>query len=229
MKTLAIKKLATGTITFMVALFFLVNYGKAQVKLGAVSGLNLSNQSSNVESWDHSPAMGTTIGISSEVNLNSHLSMVLQTRFTGKGSNIEDNAQNDLVYEFRNKYAELPVLIRYSRGTKLKPFVQAGPYVAILLNSELGGTYRGKSISGDLKRVTQTFDAGIYAGLGVSYMFKNVTFSLEANYQYGFMNTLQAGTVDLKVGEQKTSGSINGIDVSKNRGYLISFGVSFPL
>ncbi len=229
MKTLVNKKLVARLIAFTAISICCATAGTAQIKLGVMGGMNMSNQHSNVETWNHSTSIDYSTALTAEVNLNQNFSLVLQPGLVGKGSSIEDDNQNDLVYEFDNRYVELPVLVRFSTGNKLRPFVQAGPYAAVLVKSELGGHFGDRPLKGDLKRVTQSFDTGIYAGVGISYTYKRIAFSLEANYHYGFMNTLQAGTVDISDGEDVTTGTINGIDVSKNKGLRVSFGISVPI
>lgn len=221
----------SGTKVFaLLAMMIIFNIGaSAQVKVGAVGGANFSTQNSNVKSWDHSMQLNTVKGLSFEFGLNQNLSLLVQPRFVGKGSTINDSKQNELVYEFKNKYAELPVMVRFSARGEIRPFVQAGPYIAVLTKSNLGGHFENQLLSGDLKKVTQSIDAGLYIGGGISYVMKKITLSIEANYQYGLMNTLQAGTVQINVGNDVSNGTIMGVDVSKNRGVQLTFGISVPI
>ena len=229
MKNSEIKKSETKIFAFVVMLIVFTTGVNAQTRIGLATGLNYSNQNSNVENWEHAAKMNTTSGLFVEFEFNRNFSLKTQLNLAGKGSSITDVNTENLVYEFKNKYLEMPVMAKYSTGEKVRPFVQAGTYIAVLTNSRLGGHYGAKSLRADLKRVTQTVDAGLCTGVGIDYIIKGITFSAEANWKHGLMNTLQAGTIKIEVGDDTANGTINGIDVSKNRDFQIVFGISVPL
>jgi hypothetical protein len=218
------------TIAALTVLFATIYSGmNAQHHIGVVSGVNLSNQVSNVENWAHSMRPMATVGLTVDLAVNEDISIVLQPSFTGKGSSIRDTRENDLTYEFKHKYLELPVLFRYGFGSTIRPYVQAGPYAAILLNSKLGGSYDDLPLSGDLKRVTAGIDVGVNVGGGVQYNLNRVRFSLEASYDIGILNSMQAGTIDIKYGDQTGEGTVMATDKGYNRGLRILAGVSMSL
>jgi hypothetical protein len=216
-----------AALTILFATFF--SGLNAQHHIGVVSGVNLSTQVSNVENWEHSVKPKASIGLSVDLSVGNNMSIVLQPTLTGKGSSVRDTRQDDLVYEFNHKYIELPVLFRYAFGSTIRPYVQAGPYAALLVNSNLGGSYSDLPLSGDLKRLTAGIDIGVNVGGGIQYNLKKVRFSLETSYDIGILNTMQAGTINIEYGEQVGEGTVMATDKCQNRGFRIMAGVSIPL
>lgn len=201
----------------------------AQHQFGIISGINISNQVSNVDGWKHSSKITPALGLLFALEINKNSSIVLEMVYTGRGSLVADIRHDDLVYNFQQKYLELPVLFRYSTGKVVKPFVQAGPCLGILIDSKLGGHYLKEPLSADTRIISASIDLGLCFGAGVEYKLGFVNINLQANYNLGLLNTLQAGTIKIQVGETTSQGTISALDVSKSRALQLMLGLSVPI
>jgi len=63
----------------------------------------------------------------------------------------------------------------------------------------------------------------------VEYKLGRMNINFQANYNLGLLNTLQAGTIDIQVGESTAEETISALDVSKSRGLQLMLGLTFPI
>ena len=202
----------------------------AQVQFGITSGINISSQVSNVNGWDHSLKSTPAVGLTFELGLARSSYLVIKGIYAGRGSITEDSRYNDLVYDFQQNYLEFPVLFRYKAGRTLKPFIQAGPVLGLLMNSKLGGHYGPNSLYADTRRINSDIDLGISFGAGLEYDLGLVRMNFQASYNLGLLNMLQPGAIEIQVGDDITSrGTISALDVSKSKGLQLMLGLTVPI
>lgn len=98
-------------------------------------------------------------------------------------------------------YLTLPILMRLNFGTKVRFFVNAGPYLGYLMSKKNRISeyeeYSGDALSGSLLSYNR-FDFGISGGLGIGIPInENWSISLEARYNLGLLpaKTDNDGTV----------------------------------
>jgi hypothetical protein len=233
-------------------------YG-AEVKLGAHGGLSIPNIRGNqtdIFSRDFKSRQGPFFGIFIETKLDPHFSLVAELNYTSQGG-LRKGLQpitmdlppgllippGTILYaNFRNEtildYLEVPVMGRLTFGTKLRYFVNAGPYVGILLRARAmtkgtsalyldeAGTMPiiippdTQPLEVDLGANTNVKDSlkstniGLTGGGGLMYPLGPGDLILEAHFQLGL-------TVIQK--DIETSGT------SRTGAVVVSLGYSFPL
>ena len=124
---------------------------------------------------------------------------------------------------------EIPILIQYTFGNRIKPYLIAGPTVGYNLESDIEFDLMGLKFEGDLKEVTETFDLGLTFGGGVQVPVGFGIIFLEGRYTYGLINQRKSGTVIVS-----SNGFQFEMDADKeegkytNRGFQLLAGVLFP-
>ena len=233
--------------------------GYGEVKLGAHGGLSIPDIRGNqtdIFSRNFTSRQGPFFGIFMETKLDSHFSLVAELNYTsqgGKRAGLQPITMDlppglpippgTILYaNFRNEtildYLEVPVIARLTFGTKLRYFVNAGPYVGILIRARAvtegtsalyldeGGTMPiiippdTQPLEVDLGANTNVKDSlksanvGLTGGGGLMYPLGPGDLILEAHFQLGL-------TVIQK--DVATSGK------SRTGAVVISLGYSFPL
>lgn len=99
-------------------------------------------------------------------------------------------------------YLDLPLTIRYEflQDSRVKPYLQAGGYVGVLLNASKNieikgndqasgtGAFSAASTTVGTGRLYQSISGGLLFGGGVNADFGNLRISLECNYRLGLSN-----------------------------------------
>ena len=139
----------------------------------------------------HKPLFTFAAGAFVQWNLDQQFSIRVPLLFERKGSRVENGALlSGQEATIRYSYLTLPVLFRLNVGDKkLRYFLNAGPYLAYLL--DLGMYSEGEPVSDNFTTTKsfKKFDAGISGGIGVSLPIKDhFTLSLEVRNNLGLMN-----------------------------------------
>jgi hypothetical protein len=233
-------------------------YG-AEVKLGAHGGLSIPNIRGNQDdpfSKGFASRQGPFFGIFMEKELAPHWSLVAELNYTSQGG-LRKGLQpitmdlppglplppGTILYaNFRNEtildYLEVPIMGRLTFGNKVRFFVNAGPYVGILLRARAvtegtSALYMDEAgtmpiiippdtepLEVDLGANTNVRDSlkstniGLIGGGGLMYPLGPGDLILEAHFQLG-LTTIQK--------DVETSGK------SQTGAVVISLGYSFPL
>jgi outer membrane protein W len=154
-----------------------------------------------------------------------------------------ENPANKLNLKFDQEqqldYFDLPLLLKYEfTQNKLRPFVQAGVYYSILVNSTKGVTVSGiDNASGGTNSFENepvvvgakdlfTNNWGAIAGGGVNYNLGNVRIVLDISYHIGMSNI---ANVKNRYGSDRLSGIGDAQDDLKTNHLLFSVGCLFPL
>ena len=146
------------------------------------------------------PTAGFYVGLSGRYNFTENLSIHTELAFDRKGavnnSTFTDASGNLLAtskLKTQFNYLTLPVFFRASVGSKVKYFLQTGPYLSYLLNQ----TYKDSYSSDDQNTIHKSngtkfrphMDFGISAGLGFVIPVKErFEISGELRGNYGFIN-----------------------------------------
>jgi hypothetical protein len=145
----------------------------------------------------HEPAIGYTGGLFFQYNFNRTFSLRTNTSYERKGSMVSGQATDaqgnpigKFVTHLNFDYITLPLLIRASYGTRLRYFVNAGPYFGYLLRQtnvssrEHMPTHRAEFTS-DFRRL----DIGLASGLGISLPVQSrFALSFEVRNNLGLYN-----------------------------------------
>jgi hypothetical protein len=216
-----------STFIFMLVPVFAV----AQLEVGVLSGLNFSdakiedNLGSNVEVTGQT-AYGA--GVLLQYQLSDHLSLATNVLYLGKAIAARNEA--GLVFDVRAGYIEMPLYLKYSFGSRVRPFLFLGPTVGFLLDSEVEIDLAGLQFSGDFSTVLNDFDFGLIAGAGLEIPLWRGSLLIRGSYSYGFYDLLKGGTVELKAGQTlREQATIDKGDKLFTRGIQLLAGYTLPL
>jgi outer membrane protein W len=154
------------------------------------------------------------------------------------------NANNRLVLKYTQEqntdHAEIPFIVKYDiAGSKLRPYVQAGIFYAMLLNAnkgvEISGTDYASGGENEFKEEPVLVGAedlfaknywGLLAGGGVNYNLGNVRLTFDANYVIGMS---LANSTENRYKNDRLSGVGDALDDIKLNNIVLSFGCLFPM
>lgn len=172
------KKLKDDTKTAKTYLDLMVNV--------VSSSLNYGGSNSNLSDYKKSNH-GIQAGVSFQAGITPSFSLVSELYFMRKGGQLK--AGNPLTISESTLHLntmELPMLARFHFG---KFYMNAGPSIAYTLSGDW--KIDGKSTKLSFNNTTEgykRFDAGIQAGGGVEFPFKQKRVALDIRYNYGLTN-----------------------------------------
>ena len=201
------------TITFVVAMLFLVNTTTKAQSSGLTIGANVSNlYVDNVD--DENAKIGLNIGFYNQVKFNDLLGLQYEFAYSQKGAALQyDNfLSGSGTYRFNLNYIKVPLML----NVKLGPIAfQGGAYTAFLIGANIKDVNSDGSINSirDLDRDDfNTIDYGAVGG--ITHDFTGGHFGLR--YNYGFREIGRSGSFAGQATEN-----------SKNSALLIYFGFDF--
>ena len=204
--------------------------------LGIIGGLNFADMyfpnSQGLDDQEITTLLGFGAGAVLDIRLSENILVRIEPMYLQKGGKIEEGTDpvNQPEGQIKSSYIEVPLLIQYTFGNRIKPYLIAGPTVGYNLTSEIEFDLTGLKFTGDLKEVTETFDLGLTFGGGVQVPVGFGTIFLEGRYSYGLLNQRKSGIVTVS-----SNGFEFELDADKeddkytNRGFLLLAGVLFPL
>jgi hypothetical protein len=231
----------------------------ADIKLSVHGGLSIPKirgKETDIFTRGFKSRQGLFMGLAADVGLTPRLSLALALNYNSQGG-LRKGLQpitmelppglpvppGTILYaDFRNEtildYLEVPVMARFWFGKKVRFFVNAGPYVGLLvraraLTSGMSAIYLDEAgtqpiiippatdpLIVDLGASTNVLDSlkrmnfGLAGGGGILYSLGAVSLCFEAHFQLG-LSTLQK---DVETDGQSQTGAL-----------VISLGVLFPL
>jgi hypothetical protein len=152
--------------------------------------------------------MGFQIGAYLTRQLSGNLSFQPEVHYIQKGakvdvsiSDIEGGAGSSTAEaSIKFAYLEVPLLLRYdmNQGKSVRPFLVAGPAVALRISCNIGLGFEGASLNTDCADADdgetesddpfKKFDAGVMVGGGISGTLSARPVSLQVRYSYGLIN-----------------------------------------
>lgn len=139
-------------------------------------------------------------GIAGQYNFNPTWSLKLGVAYERKGAKFEESVDlgtTDVLTTIKGKtnvdYISIPLLVKaqFGTGKKVKFFVNAGPYLGILLANKTKIDAFGSTPEQEVdnKDSTKKTDFGIAGGLGVDFLVgTNMSFTVEARDNFGLTN-----------------------------------------
>jgi hypothetical protein len=159
----------------------------------------------------NSPMAAFSGGLFFQYNLNKTFALRADPGFERKGyfaSYTYNIYQNNSTEKDRANfnYLTIPILIRASIGTKIRYFINAGPYIGFLLSEKEKYTPpNSASLIYNYTSYYKTTDIGITAGLGLAIPIKeNFALSVEIRNNLGLMN-INKNTIENGTGKIKTN------------------------
>lgn len=206
------------------------------LSLGVIGGANFADMyfpnSQGEDDQRVTSRLGLAAGIVLDLHLSKNVSLRLEPMFVQKGGNIEEG--NDPVNQpegyLKTTAIELPVMIRYSFGKTIRPYVTGGASVGINLTSEMVFDFTGLTFEVDLKDVIESFDAGLTFGGGIQLDAGFGVLFIESRYSLGLINQRKTGIVLAKSGSiQFEMDGEKERDKYFSRDFLLLAGVSVPV
>lgn len=203
--------------------------------IGIVGGLNFTNMhfpgSQDSDDQETTMLTGLGAGLVFDFRLSEHLFAHIEPMYLQKGCNIKEGSDpmNQPEGKIKSAAIEIPVLIQYMFGSKIKPYIVAGPSIAYNLKSEVKFDLTGLSFIGDMKDVIESFDFGMSFGGGVQVPLGFGLLFLEGRYTHGLINQRKTGSVMLvSNGLEFELETDKNDDKYTNRGIQLMLGITFP-
>jgi hypothetical protein len=199
-----------------------------QIRVGIVSGASLADYRSD-DNAEHSLRTGFAIGGVVVFDLTDRFRLRLEPMYIQKGGEGEDASIQERA-TLKSSMIEVPVFATLEWGEETRPYLLAGPTVAVMLASDIEGEISGIPVQMDLKDVTERFELGFGVGGGLSHSFERVGAFIEGRYVWGISSMMKGGDATL------TSGSLSTVvdfdkddDWYKHRGAQILVGFTVPV
>ena len=211
------------------------DFQSSKYSIGILGGMNLATANRPNQSSDDQRESSLIVyggGMTLDVQILENIFARIEPMYLQKGSTIEEgtDAVNQPGGKVKLSSIEIPILIRYSFGNRIKPYLIAGPYIGYNLKSEIEFETMGLKFKGDMKEVTETFDFGLTFGGGVQVPVNFGILFLEGRYSYGLLNQMKSGTTTLSSNVLEFDlTSDKEEDKYTNRGFQLLAGITIPL
>lgn len=175
-------------------ILFLVSPVNAQISdnmlIGVKTGLNYANYWGPDYNGTYS-RVGWLIGGSFRFSLNQNLFLQSEVYYSTKGASLDVRNENvSLTFSEKLNYIEFPFILQYyfnvGESAPVKPFLLAGPYFAVLVNSTIQLEYSNLTEKADLENI-ESFDSGILFGAGMFFQKDKKGLYLELRYGLGLL------------------------------------------
>jgi hypothetical protein len=205
----------------------------AQIRLGVLGGMNIASvKQKNILGPDLKSRVKYTLGGLIEYSPFKNLSLVAEPMYIEKGTKSEITfiSMPGLKMNFDSDYFEIPILLKYSVGERIRPYLLAGATYGFNLNSSAEinlGIIDFEFGMGDLMN---TSEFSFTFGAGISYQVDELMFlQLEAKYCFGLNNMIHAGRTRIGIFDKYEVLEIPGNVDYSNRGFQLLLGLSLPL
>ncbi|MBN1272938.1 MAG: PorT family protein [Candidatus Aminicenantes bacterium] len=134
-----------------------------------------------------------------DIRLSNNFFVRLEPMYLQKGGKIEEGNDpfNQPEGRITSSSIEIPLLMKYTFGNNIQPYLIGGPTLAYNLKSDIDFDLIGLKFKGNLKDITKTFDLGLTWGLGLQVPVGFGTFFLEGRYTFGLINQRKSGITTL--------------------------------
>lgn len=177
--------IATGMLLSGLQSFGQTTYLDPVVNLVGTN-FNYGNGNASVKDYKKS-VLGVQVGATFQAGITKHFSLVPEFYFMSKGGKLKENNPFNGKETTTHLYSlELPVLARLHLG---QVYLNAGPSIAY----NIAGTNKIDNSSKDIAFNNTTvgfkrWDAGIQAGGGFEFPFKQKRVAIDLRYNYGLTN-----------------------------------------
>ncbi|MFH0989495.1 MAG: porin family protein [bacterium] len=210
----------------------------AQVHLGLNGGFHFSQANQSNFYYSNAVSRPThTFGAVLDIPLTRNLSVLLNPTYIEKETSA--SPFHTLVFSptisFNLSYLELPLLVKYSVGNKLKPYILFGPTLGINLSSSLGAEIQGLpfaqiELEADANDLVDDLEYSLELGGGLMYQIDEfLDLSFEARYSHGLNNIIKSGRINGEFADEILGGNILNHAVYKSKGFSINLGFTFPV
>lgn len=171
-------------------------------RIGIIAGANLATLGGDdIDGTDAKNKAGFVGGIVANFGFAPNFAFQPELTFSMKGAKFDDAGS-----ELKGKlnYVELPLLVRFDVPTSgpVKPFVLAGPALALQASCKLSGSDEGVTVSFDCKDFAEqadapefdpkTFDVGAMFGGGLAFDVSGRVMTVGVRYNLGLAKAFDA-------------------------------------
>ena len=191
--------------TLVISIFFLLLSSYGQKYVGFMGGGNYSIMQSEVDFYtnDLNSRISFGVGIFAKTNITGSFNINVATEYNNFATHVHSvgfspSHSREYDYDLNLGYISANVLPEYSVGTKAQVFVQAGPYLAILIHSKMNGAlegygptadFTGETLTGSANKYFDAFDAGFIFSTGLRFKLANALFiSPRIKYTLGLID-----------------------------------------
>lgn len=220
------------------ALLLLVQSSSAQVRLGLTAGMNFSQaDQSNFYYTKASSTTGVALGALLDCPITKHVSLLVEPTYVEKGTSAQPMDFTGVVPKvtFNLSYLELPLLVKYSVGNDLRPYLMFGPSLGINLSSSVGAQISGPwfgelDVVAGNRGMVRDIECSVELGGGVSYQLDEIlAVFVEARYTHALNSVLRQSGVFVSAANESVFAGVQNNAVYRNTGVVLLFGFSIPL
>ena len=222
-------------VLILIFSFFNTELSPAHVRFGVVGGLNYADLSLDIHpagddySNDVTSIAAYAVGGMIEFHLEHLLAIRIQPMIVRNGGTPASPFPG-VALRFLSSYIEIPVLLRASYGESIRPYVLAGLFAGLMVDSQIEASGFGLSIANDMESLTKRLNAGVVFGAGVAFPAGLARLFIEATFGVGFTDIVKEGVFSIETGVEDVTEWITEDDVEmKTRGLRIMGGVTLPL
>ena len=172
-------------------------------RLGITAGINSATVGGG-DVGEASRRAGFIVGASMVAPVTSNVAIEPQVLLTSKGANFEDSSGGGSI---TMNYVQVPLLVRVSGGGsgRARPFVFAGPAIALKASCDLEGLEGGVSASISCDQLEadglkfKSVDYGVIVGAGLAFDVSGKTFSVGARYDHSLADIDDASGIRHRV------------------------------
>ena len=221
------KKLVCTCLTLIILFATAAN---AQVKVGVIGGLNFANIT-HKELGAQSVKGDTKFGIGAiaDICLFDNFELRLEPMYITKGAVATSSEVNPVDFNIKFSYLELPVLLKYSFGDMINPYLVAGPVLSYNTSSEMETTVNQVSFIGDVSDITKSLEYSVTFGGGVTLALEGISVFIEGRYTLGLNDVISEGEYVLNGGGITISEPVPDEVEMKNKGLQVLAGFIIPL
>lgn len=221
-----------------IAMFLFTSTAASQLRVGLSGGLVFSDaDQSRLTNTRPSSTTKYFWGGLLDCSVTPGLSIVFEPSYVEKGTFVRPIEVQGYVpkVSFEQTYLELPVLLKYSFGRGIRPYIIIGSAVAANLTSTVRAEVSGPRLSrleieADAANLVRDVEYSLEFGGGASYEIDEyISLSIEARYSYGLSNVVRNGSFTTSFGDESFAPELENDAFYRNKGFRIKFGLSFPL
>jgi len=199
----------------------------AQIRLGAIGGLNFSTMKAVADE----EITGRTVagfGGAFSIGIIKNLYLKIEPMYLQKYAGIEATTTQPAI-DTELAFFEVPLLVKYAIGATVRPYIIVGPSFGYLLRAELKTSTSGFEAKANVKDILRHLDVGFSAGVGIDIPIGPVFVFFEGRYTLELRNLNKGGNAEFIMGSLIFPIEIEASDILKSRGLQLMTGVLIPL
>ncbi|MBU1097037.1 MAG: PorT family protein [Bacteroidetes bacterium] len=202
----------------------------AQVKVGLLGGINHSNIFSDKSiTPKFTSTNNAAIGGIINLDLFDSFSLLLEPGYIEKGADYNFPSDLKTIFSLSMSYIEIPMLLKYTTGGIIRPYIIAGPILGLNLSSELEMGLAGFHVNVETKDMTRTINIGLALGCGLEYTTERINLFIETRYNYSFNDISKPGMLKINFIDSTFRENINENPNLNIRSFQFLFGFLLPI